>query len=90
MAEYKHKPNTARLFPNNYRNGNEKAPHYKGSGNVVINGDTEIGLWVNYEEGTKNIKSLFLGFNEPYKKGDDTSKPREFKKVVELSDEVPF
>jgi ArsR family metal-binding transcriptional regulator len=90
MAEYKHKPNTARLFPNKYKEKNEKAPSYKGNGNIQINGDVEISLWVNYEEGTDKVKSLYLGISEPYKKGDVDGSPREVKKVVELSDEVPF
>jgi len=92
MAEYKHKKNTAVLFPNKYKSEGDKAPNYKGSGVIEIRGDVEIGLWVNCEEGTKKIKNLKLGFSEPYKKGENPSGPREFKQVVDvqLSDEMPF
>lgn len=88
MAEYKHKPNSGRLFPNKYKNGNDKAPSYRGSANIELTGDVEISLWVNYEEGSNTVKNLYLGISEPYKK-DGESKPQ-VKKVVELSDEVPF
>ena len=91
MADYKHKPNTGRLFPNDRKKENPKAPNFNGTADVRISGEVEIGVWVNYEEGTeRKVKNLYLTFSEPYKKDGASSGQMMGKKVELISDDMPF
>lgn len=88
MSKYDNS-NSAALFPND-KKGNDKAPDYKGKGEV--NGkEVELAAWVRKSE--KGTNFLSIKFSEPYKKeGGYTAKPASkpsFPKK-EVQDDLPF
>ena len=89
MSKYDNS-NSAALFAND-KKGNEKAPDYKGKGQV--NGkDVELAAWVRKSE--KGTQYLSITFSEPYKKDGASTSGRpvyESKKAaVKQDDGLPF
>lgn len=92
MSKYDNS-NSAALFAND-KKGNEKAPDYKGKGQV--NGkDVELSAWVRKSE--KGTSFLSITFSEPYKKeGGSFSKSSEKptyqsrQTTVKQDDGLPF
>lgn len=85
MADFVQKPNTGRVWPNNYRKGNDKAPHYTGNLTVDRTGKFDVSMWVNYAEDGK-VKDVSLRMSEPYVKDGQKSSQQN----NNLDDEVPF
>ena len=81
MANFVPKPNTGRVWPNKYRKENEKAPHYKGNAMIEGVGMRDMAMWVNYVEGTKDVKDVAVKFSD-YKPKDTNGNG--------TNDEVPF
>ena len=89
MSKYDNS-NSAALFAND-KKGNEKAPDYKGKGQV--NGkDVELAAWVRKSE--KGTQYLSITFSEPFKRDGAPSSskaPYEPKKsAVKQDDGLPF
>lgn len=87
---YEHKPNTGRVFPNDRRKDNDKAPHYTGELVVDRAGKFEVSMWVNYGEDGK-VKNVSLRLGDPYVKPDaprTIGEPERRQPV--LNDDVPF
>ena len=88
MSKYDNS-NSAALFAND-KKGNEKAPDYKGKGQV--NGkDVELAAWVRKSE--KGTQYLSITFSEPYKKdGASSGRPvyESKKAAVKQDDGLPF
>jgi uncharacterized protein (DUF736 family) len=89
MSKYDNS-NSAVLFKND-KKGNEKAPDYKGKGQV--NGkDVELAAWARKSE--KGDTFLSITFSEPYNKGGGTtftkSEKPAYKKSEPQEDGLPF
>lgn len=92
MSKYDNS-NSGALFAND-KKGNEKAPDYKGKGQV--NGkDVELAAWVRKSE--KGTSYLSITFSEPYKKeggsfGKSSERPvyQPKQSSVKESDGLPF
>jgi uncharacterized protein (DUF736 family) len=86
MSKYDNS-NSAALFAND-KKGNEKAPDYKGKGQV--NGkDVDLAAWVRKSE--KGTSYLSITFSEPYKKeGAFKSEKPAYKKSEPKEDGLPF
>jgi uncharacterized protein (DUF736 family) len=90
MSKYDNS-NSAALFQND-KKGNEKAPDYKGKGQVYGK-DVELAAWVRKSE--KGTNYLSISFSEPFKKdgGQTFTKSAEkpaYKQSKPDEDGLPF